>query len=91
MFRKLFRSQACKDVQASMDYLLNFAHQNLIRTFFSNYPAFVDVIAQKHKEGVDAVAIAVELLAIAFSDTIARSQLTDRAPSAFGSTIPSGT
>lgn len=76
MLRRLFRSQATKAVQDSMYYLLNFQYQKLIDRFFSAYPAFDSIISNRRKDGADSLTIAVELLSIAFSDTIARSQLT---------------
>ena len=76
MFRKLFQSKARKDVEVSMDYLLNFSHQNLVRAFFKTYPGFNGVIAKKNKDGIDPVPIAVELLAIGFAHVIETSRFT---------------
>lgn len=75
MFRNLFRPRASKDVQASMDYLLNFKSADFVKSLFSRYPSFDTVIARKHKEGIDIVPIAVELLAGALSDIVYRSRL----------------
>ena len=75
MFGTLFRPRASKDVQASMDYLLNFERLDLVKSLFSRYPAFDSVIARKRKDGIDTVPIAVELLAGALSDIVYRSLL----------------
>ena len=77
MFRKLFRSQDSKNVQVSMDYLLNFGHQRLVGSLFAQYSGVETVIAAKRKEGLDTLVIAVELLAIALSDTIEKARLRE--------------